>query len=117
MHQFERLALGFPVGKHGLRIVQANRLLTLLVGITPGRESLIVDPSTLLKLLFKDALLASGQMQAIEICGFTQFSHTRILAYNRIERKCYPCLPVGCIGVSATAFIRTPNEDNQDRQS
>jgi hypothetical protein len=71
----------------------------------PRRKGLVVDPPTLLKLLLKETLLSSGQMQAVLICGFTQPGHMPILEYNRIERKCYSCLPVSYIGFSATAFI------------
>jgi hypothetical protein len=44
-------------------------------------------------------------MQAVLIRGFTQFGHTHTLSHKRIERTCYPCLPVRFIGVSLTACI------------
>jgi hypothetical protein len=50
------------------------------MGIPSRRKGLVVDPATLLKLLLKQTLLASGQMQAILICGFTQLGHMPILA-------------------------------------
>jgi hypothetical protein len=105
MHQLERTPLGFPIRKQGLRFIQPKRLLAVSPGISPRGKGLVVDPATLLKLLLKETLLASAQMQAVLICGFTQPGHIPILAYNRIERKCYSCLPVGYIGFSATAFI------------
>jgi hypothetical protein len=105
MHELERTSHGFPVREHGLSVIQPKRFLTPFMGITARRKGLVVDPAAFLKLLLKKTLLAFGQMQAVLICGFTQFVHMLILTYNRIERTCYPCLPVAYNGFSATAFI------------
>jgi hypothetical protein len=105
MHQLERFALRFPVGKHRLGVIQPKRFLTLFPSITAQSKRLIVDKAALLKLLLKEALLAFGQMQVVLIGGCTQFGYTYTLSYKQIERKCYPCLSMGCIGLSATAFI------------
>jgi hypothetical protein len=103
MHQRERFAFGFPIGKKGLGSVQAKCLLTLLPNITPNRKRLIVDPAAFLKLLLKKALLAFDQMQTVLICGFTQLSHIPIIAYNWVERKCETVLisDQDCISVTA----------------
>lgn len=105
MHQLERFALGFPIRKHRLGVIQFERFLTLFPGITAHRKRLIVDPSAFLKLLLKDALLAFGQMQTVLICGFTQIAHT--VYYNLISGRTQ-VLSVRASAfhwLSATAFI------------
>lgn len=96
MHQPERLAFGFPVGKHRLGVVQPKRFLALLPGVASGRKRLIVDPAAFLKLLLKEALLAFRQMQPVLICRFTQVAHT--VNYNVISDR------TQVLSVRASAF-------------
>src|SRR5436190_23531128 len=65
MHQLERFALGFPIGKERLRIVQPNRRLPLFPRIAARCERLVIHPPALFKLLLKETLLAFRQPQAI----------------------------------------------------
>src|SRR5690606_23711161 len=76
MHPLERLAYGFPVGKHGLSVVESMRFLVLLPCITTGRKRLIVDPAAFLRLLLKETLLEFRQMQTVLMCGSRQNAHT-----------------------------------------
>gem|GEM_PF-5021431 len=105
MHPLERLAYGFPVGKHGLSVVESKRFLVLLPGITTGRKRLIVDPAAFLKLLLKETLLAFRQMQTVLICGFTQNAYTVYYGLTSDRTQVLSVCASAFHWLSRTAFI------------
>src|SRR5262249_54020208 len=65
LHRRQRGPGGFAQRQRRLLIVEAQRVLALLPGITPGSQQLGVQPAALLKLLLKETLLLLVRVQAL----------------------------------------------------
>ena len=95
LHPNQRGPLGCEGGQCRLLVLQAQRLVPLLPGVTPRGQQMIVEPATLLKLLLQETLLLLVRVQSV----LERLKHTLIIrlrhAYCQAGRASHPPTEAG----------------------